>query len=39
MAVFRKITFLKSRDLKNVKRARKWRHAVRILLAIILAFT
>ena len=37
MAVFPKITFLKSRDRKYVKRGRKWHHAVPILLATILA--
>ena len=39
IAVFPKITFMTSRDRKCVGGARKWRHAVRILLAIILVFT
>ena len=40
MAVFPKITFMTSRDPKCiVGGARKWRHAVRIELAIILVFT
>ena len=38
-AVFPKITFMTSRDRKCVGEARKWRHAVRILLTIILVFT
>ena len=38
IAVFPKITFMTSRDRKCVGGARKWRHAVRILLAIILVF-
>ena len=38
-AVFPKITFMTSRDRKCVEGARKWHHAVRILLAIILVFT
>ena len=39
IAVFPKITFMTSRDRKCIGGARKWRHAVRILLAIILVFT
>ena len=39
MAVFPKITFMTSRDRKCVGGPRKWRHAVRTLLAIILVFT
>ena len=39
MQFFTKITFMTSRDRKCVGGARKWRHAVRILLAIILVFT
>ena len=39
MAVFPKITFMMSRDRKCVGGPRKWRHAVRTLLAIILFFT
>ena len=39
IAVFPKITFMTSRDRKCVGGARKWRHAVRILLAIILVLT
>ena len=39
IAVFLKITFMTSRDRKCVGGARKWRHAVCILLAIILVFT
>ena len=38
-AVFPKITFMTSRDRKCVGGARKWHHAVRIELAIILVFT
>ena len=39
IAVLRKITFMTSLDQKCVREARKWRHAVRIPLAIILVFT
>ena len=39
MAVFPKITFMTSRDRKCVGGPRKWRHAVRTLLPIILVFT
>ena len=39
MAVFPKITFMTSGDRKCVGGPRKWRHAVRTLLAIILVFT
>ena len=39
IAVFPKITFMTSHDRKCVGGARKWRHAVRILLAINLVFT
>ena len=39
MAVFPKITFMTSRDRKCVGGPRKWRHAVRTLLAIILVLT
>ena len=39
MAVFPKISFITSRDRKCVGGKRKWRHAVRTLLAIILVFT
>ena len=39
IAVFPKITFMPSRDLKCIGGARKWRHAVRTLFAIILVFT
>ena len=39
MAVFPKITFMTSRDRKCVGGPRKWRHAVRTLLAIISVFT
>ena len=39
IAVFPKIMFITSRDRKCVGEAGKWRHAVRILLAIILVFT
>ena len=35
MAVFPKISFMTSRDRKCVRGKRKWRHAVRTLLAII----
>ena len=35
IAVFPKITFMTSRDRKCVGGPRKWRHAVRTLLAII----
>ena len=35
-AVFTKIMFMMSRDLKCVRGARKWRHSVRTLFAIIL---
>ena len=38
IAVLRKITFMTSLDQKCVREARKWRHAVRIPLAIILVF-
>ena len=37
--VIPKIAFMMSRDRKCVGGARKWRHAVRIMLAIILVFT
>ena len=39
IAVLRKITFMTSLDQKCVREARKWRHAVRIPLAIIFIFT
>ena len=39
IAVLRKITFMTSLDQKCVREARKWRHAVRIPLAIKLVFT
>ena len=39
IAVFPKITFVTSRDRKCFGGARKWRHAVRIQLAITLVFT
>ena len=39
IAVFPKITFMTSRDRKCVGEPRKWRHAVRTLLAIISVFT
>ena len=39
IAVLRKITFMTSLDKKCVRKARKWLHAVRIPLAIILVFT
>ena len=39
IAVLRKITFMTSLDQKCVREARKWRHAVRVRLAIILVFT
>ena len=39
IAVLRKITFMTSLDQKCVREARKWRHAVRIRLAIIFIFT
>ena len=39
IAVFPKITFMTSRDRKCVGGPRKWRHAVRTLLAIISVFT
>ena len=39
IAVIPKIAFMTSRDRKCVGGARKWRHAVCILLAIILVFT
>ena len=39
IAVIPKIAVMTSRDRKCVGGARKWRHAVRILLAIILVFT
>ena len=39
IAVLRKITFMTSLDQKCVREARKWHHAVRIRLAIILVFT
>ena len=39
LTVILKITFMTSRDRKCVGGARKWRHAVRIELAIILGFT
>ena len=38
IAVLRKITFMTSLDQKCVREARKWRHAVRIRLAIIFIF-
>ena len=38
IAVLRKITFMTSLDQKCVREARKWRHAVRIPLAIIFIF-
>ena len=38
IAVLRKITFMTSLDQKCVREARKWRHAVRIHLAIIFIF-
>ena len=39
IAVFPKITFMTSRDRKCIGGPRKWRHAVRTLLAIISVFT
>ena len=39
IAVILKITFMTSRDRKCIGGARKWRHAVRTLFAIILVFT
>ena len=39
IAVFKKIRLMTSRNRKCIGGARKWRHAVRILLAIILVFT
>ena len=39
IAVLLKITFMTSLDQKCVREARKWHHAVRIPLAIILVFT
>ena len=39
IAVLRKITLMTSVDQKCVREARKWHHAVRIRLAIILVFT
>ena len=39
IAVLRKITFMTSLDQKGVREVRKWRHAVRIRLAIIFIFT
>ena len=39
LAVLRKITLMTSLDQKCVREARKWHHAVRIRLAIILVFT
>ena len=39
IAVLRKITLMTSLDQKCVREARKWHHAVRIRLAIILVFT
>ena len=39
IAVLRKITFMTSLDQKCVREALKWRHAVRIRLAIIFIFT
>ena len=39
IADFQKMTFMTSRDRKCVKVARKWHHAVHILLAIIMVFT
>ena len=39
IAVLWKITFMTSLDQKCVREGRKWRHAVRIQLAIILVFT
>ena len=39
IAVLRKITLMTSLDQKCVREARKWRHAVRVRLAIIFIFT
>ena len=39
IAIFQKIVFMRSLDRKCVGGARKWRHAFRILLVIILVFT
>ena len=39
IAVLRNITFMTSLDQKCVREARKWRHAVRVQLAIIFIFT
>ena len=39
IAVLRKIMLMTSLDQKCVREARKWHHAVRIRLAIILVFT
>ena len=39
IAVFPKITFMTSRDRNCIGGPRKWRHAVRTLLAIISVFT
>ena len=39
IAVFPKIMCMTSRDRNCIGEARKWRHSVRILLAIILVFT
>ena len=39
IADFQKITFMTSRDLKCVRVAWKWHHAVQLLLAIIMVFT
>ena len=39
IAVLRKITLMTSLDQKCIREARKWHHAVRIRLAIILVFT
>ena len=39
IAILRKITLMTSLDQKCVREARKWHHAVRIRMAIILVFT
>ena len=39
IAVLWNITFMTSLDQKCVREARKWRHAVRVRLAIIIVFT
>ena len=39
IAVLRNITFMTSLDQKCVREAHKWRHTVRVRLAIILVFT